>query len=280
MNKLNHCHAALMLLLSALLMSSAVRAQSSTQLPASRLLLTGSTTMAPLMTEVVKRFTALHPRIQIEIQMGGSGRGVSDTRQGKADIGMVSRALGETEKDLAGIPIARDGVAVIVHKDNPVSALSDRQLVDIYSGKIANWRQVGGRDAPLHTLAGPPDGGSSELFSHYLQLPYEQIKAQGRVGPNAERIAAVAADPHAMIWLSVGEAERKARAGVPIKLLAIGGVVASSKNIRSGNYPISRPLTLVTRGTPAGAARAFIEFCVSSQVTDLVLAFDFVPYLD
>ena len=111
-------------------------------------------------------------------------------------------------------------------------------------------------------------------------MPYEQIKAQGRVGPNSERIAAVAADPHAVIWLSVGEAERKARSGVPIKLLAIGGVPASSKSIRSGNYPISRPLTLVTLGTPTGAARAFIEFCASSQVTDLVLAFDFVPYLD
>lgn len=270
----------LTLLLSALLISNWVRAEPSTPLPTSRLLLTGSTTMAPLMVEIGKRFHTLHPRIQIEVQMGGSGRGISDARQGKADIGMVSRTLGETEKDLAGIPIARDGVAVIVHKDNPVNALSDRQLLDIYTGKIANWRQVGGRDAPLRMLAGPPEGGSSELFSHYLQLPYERIKAQGRVGPNAERIAAVAADPHAMIWLSVGEAERRARDGVPIKLLAVGGVAASSKNVRNGNYPLSRPLTLVTRGTPTGAARAFIEFCVSSQVTDLVLAFDFVPYLD
>ncbi|MDP3844191.1 MAG: phosphate ABC transporter substrate-binding protein [Oxalobacteraceae bacterium] len=280
MNKLIKWQAALMLLLSALVMSNGVRAQSSAQLPASRLLLTGSTTMAPLMVEIGRRFQTLHPRIQIEVQMGGSGRGISDARQGKADIGMVSRALGERERDLTGMPIARDGVAIIVHKDNPVSALSDRQLLDIYSGKIANWRQVGGRDAPLHMLAGPPEGASSELFSHYLQLPYEQIKAQGRVAANAERIAAVAADPRAIIWVSVGEAERKALDGVPIKLLAVGGVAAGSKTVRNGNYPISRPLTLVTRGTPTGATRAFIEFCVSSQVTDLVLAFDFVPYLD
>lgn len=269
----------LMLLLSALLISNGSRAEHA-PLPASRLLLTGSTTMAPLMTEVAKRFQTLHPGIQIEVQMGGSGKGISDVRQGKADIGMVSRALGESERDLAGMPVARDGVAVIVHKDNPVNVLSDRQLLDIYSGKIANWRQVGGRDAPMHILAGPPEGGSSELFSHYLQLPYDRIKADRRVGPNAERITAVAADPDALIWVSVGEAERKARDGVPIKLLAVGGVLASSKSVRSGNYPISRPLTLVTRGSPAGAARAFIEYCVSSQVTDLVLAFDFVPYLD
>lgn len=280
MNKSIRWQAILMLLLSALVMSNAVRAQSSVQLPASRLLLTGSTTMAPLMMEVARRFQTLHPAIQIEVQMGGSGRGVSDTRQGKADIGMVSRALGETERDLYGISIARDGVAVIVHKDNPVTSLSDRQLLDIYSGKIANWRQVGGRDAPMQVLAAPLEGGSSELISQYLRIPYDQIKAQRRIAANADRIAAVSADPHAIIWTSVGEAEREVRVGVPIKLLAVGGVAASSKNVRSGDYPLSRPLTLVSRGTPTGAARVFIEFCASSQVTDLVSAFDFVPYLD
>lgn len=269
----------LMFLLSVLMMGSGVRAEPA-PLPASRLLLAGSTTMAPLMTEVARRFQSLHPGIRIEVQMGGSGRGVSDARLGKADIGMVSRPLGETEKDLSGIPIGRDGVALIVHKDNPVSALGERQLLDIYTGKVANWQQVGGRDAPIHVLAGPPEGGSSELFSHYLKLPYDQILAQRQVAANADRIATVAGDPHAIIWVSVGEAERKARDGVPIKLLAVDGVAASSKAVRSGNYPISRPLTLVTRGTPTGAARAFIEFCVSSQITDLVLVFDFVPYLD
>lgn len=271
---------ALLLLLAALLLGNGVRAEPSAPLPGSRLLLSGSTTMAPLLIEIAKRFRLQHPDLQIEVQMGGSGRGISDARQGKAEIGMVSRTLGESEHDLYAMPIARDGVAVIVHKDNPVNALSDRQLLDIYSGKLTNWRQVGGRDVPLQALAGPPEGASSELFAHYLRLPYDQIKAQGRFGPNAERIAAVAADPHAMIWVSVGEAERKARDGAPIKLLAVGGVAASSRTVRSGNYPIARPLTLVTRGTPTGTARAFIEFCVSSQVTDLVLAFDFVPYLD
>lgn len=271
---------ALLFLLSTLVICRASGAEPSAPLPASRLSVTGSTTMAPLMTEIAKRFQALHPDIRIEVQMGGSGRGISDARQGKADIGMVSRALGEGERDLYSMPIARDGVAIIVHQENPVNSLSDRQLVDIYSGRIANWRQVGGSDAPLRALAAPPEGGSSELFSHYLQLPYDQIKAPERIGPNAERIKAVATDPHAIVYVSVGEAERKARDGVPIKLLTIGGVPASSKNVRNGNYPLSRPLALVTRGTPSGKGRAFIEYCVSSQITDLVLAFDFVPYLD
>lgn len=281
MNRLFGWFSTLIFLSVLLPMASAVRADESlTQRTPIRLLLTGSTTMAPLMAEIARRFENRPPHILVDVQMGGSGRGVSDVRQAKADIGMVSRTLSETERDLYGIPIARDGVAIIVHRDNPVNALSDRQLLDIYTGKVANWRQVGGRDAAMRIFSGGPEGGSSELFSHYLRLPYEQIKAQKRIGPNAERIAAIAADPNAIIWVSVGEAERKAREGTPIKLLTVNGVIASSRNVRSGNYPLSRPLSLVTRGTPSGATRAFIEYCVSSQVTDLVLAFDFVPYLD
>lgn len=279
MNGLFGWISSLILISACLPMAGAARADDSVAPPA-RLLLAGSTTMAPLMAEIARRFESRPPHTPVEVQMGGSGRGVSDVRQSKADIGMVSRTLGETERDLYSIPIARDGVAVIVHRDNPVNTLSDRQLLDIYTGKIANWRQVGGRDAAMHILAGGPEGGSSELISHYLRLPYEQIKTQKRIGPNAERIAAVAADPAAIIWVSVGEAERRAREGIPVKLLAVNGVIASSRNVRSGNYPLSRPLSLVTRGTPSGAARTFIEYCVSSEVTDLVLAFDFVPYLD
>ena len=120
--------------------------------------------------------------------MGGSGRGISDARQGKADIGMVSRAPGESERDLSGLPIARDGVAIIGHKDNPVSALSDRQLLDIYSGKIANWRQVGGRDALLHVLAGPPEGGSN-CSAITCNCPTSRSRPRGGLGltPSASR---------------------------------------------------------------------------------------------
>ena len=245
-----------------------------------QLQLAGSSTMAPLMTEIAKRFQTLHPEVRIAVRMGGSGRGVSDARAGTADIGMVSRALSEGERDLYGVPIARDGVAVIVHRDNPVAALSERQLVDIYTGKIVNWREVGGRDASILVLAGPPQRGSSELFVHYLRLGYEQFKAGKVVGDNAERIEAVAADAHAIVYVSLGEAERDALAGVPIKLLPAGGVAASSRSVRRGDFPISRPLTLVAKGAPTGLARDFVEFCLSSQVTDIIRTLDFVPYLD
>ena len=248
--------------------------------PAAHLRLTGSSTMGPLMTEVARRFQRHHPRIRVDVEMGGSGRGLSDVRQGRADIGMVSRALADGENDLYGIPIARDGVAVVVHRDNPLAALQREQLAGIYTGKITNWRQLGGADGPLRLLAGHANGGSTAQLTHYLGLPYTAFAAPRGIDGNAERIRAVAADPLAIVYASLGQAERQLQAGLPIKLLALDGVAASSANIRNASYPMARPLTLVSRNVPAGAARQFTQFCATSQISDLVLAHDFVPYLD
>ena len=88
-----------------------------------KLVLTGSSTVAPLAGELGKRFESLHPGVRVDVQMGGSSRGIADARQGLADIGMCSRALKETESDLLAFTIARDGICIIVHKKNPVTSL-------------------------------------------------------------------------------------------------------------------------------------------------------------
>ena len=193
---------------------------------------------------------------------------------------MVSHTLVESGSTLYGFPIARDGIAVIVNRDNPVQALSDRQLIDIFTGKITNWKRVGGRDVPIQVLAGEANRGSSELFMQYLRIRYEDIRPQRLVGDNALRIKAISETPGAIVYVSVGEAERKAKAGAPIKLLPVDGIEATSQSVRQGSFPISRPLTLVTSGLPKGLAKTFVEFSLSSQVTDLVVNFDFIPYLD
>lgn len=245
-----------------------------------RLRIAGSSTMAPLVTAIARRLHARYPQVDISIEAGGSGRGLDDARAGKADIGMVSRALGEGDKDLYSLPIGRDGVALVVHRANPVRSLTPRQIADIYSGKISNWKQVGGANAPIFVIKSEEKRSSSELFTHYFQLRYEDMKSQLVAGDNAERIELLLKHPNAIVYMSVGEAERNAQKGVPLKLLPIDGVAASSRAIRSGDYPLARPLTLVTKGTPAGLTKLFIEYAASSQVSDLVVAHDFVPYLD
>jgi phosphate transport system substrate-binding protein len=139
--------------------------------------------------------------------------------------------------------------------DNAVRGLSDDQIVAVYGGKILNWRQLGGRDAPIAVLNSHPDRSSSELFTQYFKMSYGDMKPHRTLGDNRERIKAIVENPNAVIYMSVGEAERNALAGVPIKLLPVGGAAATSKNIRSGNFPISRALTLVTKDVPQGLAK-------------------------
>jgi len=245
-----------------------------------RLVLSGSTTMAPLMVAIARRFEQRHPGTRIEVRMGGSGNGISEVRSQAADIGMVSRSLHAGEQELYNVAIARDGVALIVHRSNPAQTLSDAQLLQIYDGKLNNWSKAGGPNGAIHVLAGTEAGGSTSLMAAYLELPFEQFAAARKIGPNQERIAAVAADPLAIEYVSFGEAERAVRGGSHIKLLAIGGVQATSAEVRAGRYPLARPLLLVGRTAPTGAAREFIEFCLSLQVRDLIAAYDFVAYQD
>ncbi|HEX6364368.1 MAG TPA: phosphate ABC transporter substrate-binding protein [Albitalea sp.] len=245
-----------------------------------RLVITGSNTMAPLVSAIARRFVALHPGVAIEVQPGGTGRGLDDARRGAADVGMVSRALGDAERDMQGLPIARDGVALVVHKDNPVSGLTDRQVVGIYTGRITRWSEVGGRDAPIVAYEAAGARASAELFASYFGLAREAIQARPAAGIGAARLRLVAENRDAILYMSVGLAERAAESGAPIRMLPAGGIAATSRNIRNGHFPISRPLTLATRARPGALAKAFVDYCGTSQITDLVLEHDFVPYLD
>ncbi|MEO8599158.1 MAG: phosphate ABC transporter substrate-binding protein, partial [bacterium] len=227
---------------------------------ADRLVLTGSSTVAPLALEIAKRFEQQNPGVRVDVQSGGSSRGVADARSGLADIGMVSRALKPEENDLIAHTIAMDGIGIILHSGNPVQSLSDTQIIAIYTGQIANWKAVGGRDARI-TVVNKAEGRSTlELFLHHFALKNSEIKAQVVIGENEQGIKTVAGNPAAIGYVSIGTAEFDAAHGTPIKLLPMAGVAATVANVRDGRFPLSRPLNLVTRGAPSGLAKRFIDF--------------------
>lgn len=245
-----------------------------------KLVITGASTLAPLIAEIGKRFESLYPTVRIDVQSGGSSRGVADARQGLADIGMVSRAMKEDERDLSAFPVARDGVCPILHQENPVQALADEQIVAIYTGTITNWKAVGGADAPI-TVVNKAEGRSTlEVFLHYFKLKNVDVKAQVVIGDNEQGVKTVAGNRNAIGYVSIGTAEYDATHGVPIKLLPIGGVAASTESVRKGSFPLSRPLHLVTRTSPSDLAKAFIEYAQSRAVHDLIKQQYFVPLAD
>lgn len=242
-----------------------------------KLVITGSSTVAPLALEIAKRFEKQNSGVRVDVQSGGSSRGMADARSGLADIGMVSRALKPEENDLTAHTIAMDGVGIILHRDNPVQSLTDQQIKAIYSGSITNWKAVGGKDARI-TVVNKAEGRSTlELFLHHFALKNSAIKAQVVIGENQQGIKTVAGNPGAIGYVSIGSAEYEAGQGTPIKLLPMEGVVATVISVRDGRFPLSRPLNLVTKGEPSGLTKRFIDFARSGAIHDLVEAQFFVP---
>lgn len=242
------------------------------------LTLTGSSTVAPLASEIARRYETQSPGVRIDVQAGGSSRGIADARAGTADIGMASRALKADEADdLVAHTIARDGVAIILHAANSVAGLTDDQVRDIYRGRIADWQALGGPALPI-TVVNKAEGHSTlELFLAHFGLASTAIRASVVIGDNEQGIKTVAGNPGAIGYVSIGAAQRAAAAGVPIRPLPLNGVPATAQAVRQGRFPLSRPLNLVSRGTPRDEAARFIGYAQSAAVHDLVESFGFVP---
>jgi len=242
-----------------------------------KLVLTGSSTIAPLALEIGKRFEKLNPGVRVDVQSGGSTRGVNDALSGLADIGMASRSLKSNEKGLVEHRIAMDGIGIILHEKNSIQVLSDGQIKAIYTGKITNWQQLGGEDRRI-TVVNKAEGHSTlELFLHHFKLKNSDIRAHVVIGSNQQGIKTVAGNVGAIGYVSIGTAEYEHAQGTPIHLLPMAGVPATVSNVREGLFPLSRPLNLVSKGAPTGLAKQFIEFAQSEAVDDLVTSQYFVP---
>lgn len=262
----------------ALAVAAAVRA--APPAPAGTLRIAGSSTMAPLVRALADRFGAAQPNLQIAVQVGGSQRGIDDVRSGAADLGMVARALAADERDLLGIAIARDGVAFIVHRDNPVKEMTRAQLQAIFSARAVDWKLFGGSAGPIHVLTREGGRATLDLACNYLDVAPTAIRAQRAIGDNAALIEVVAADVHAIGFASIGATQSAINARRPIRALRLDGVAPTTRELARGSYPILRPLNLVVRARPTGATRAFIDFALSAQAADLIAQHDFVAYRD
>jgi phosphate transport system substrate-binding protein len=239
------------------------------------LVLTGSSTMVPLLRDIGKRFESSHPGVRVDVQASASTRGVSDARQGLADIGMVARSLKPDEAMLQATPIALDAVCIIVNRTNPVETLTDDQIVRMYTRGHSNWKEVGGPDLPI-VLVHMTDGRALlDLFLDHFKLRSTQIRADALIQDSAQGIQAVASRQGAIAYVSCGHAEA-VHENISVRSLPSGGITPTAQHIRDGTYPLSRPLQLVTRETPKGLAAEFIDFARSNAVLDLVQQHHFV----
>ena len=153
-------------------------------------------------------------------------------------------------------------------------------MIELFTGKIANWKALGGPDARIEVVTREPGQNSLELISDYLGIAPTAIKAAHVIGETFELQRLVAANRNTIAFLSVGVVDDSVQKGQPLKPLALDGIAPGSGSVRDGTWPLSRPLNLFTRRVPAGAAKAFIEFALSPAAREVIFEYDFVPYLN
>lgn len=221
----------------------------------------GSTSVQPYAEILAEEFEQLYQSSEIDVQGGGSAAGITAAESGTADIGMSSRNLKdpELERGLWWVEIARDGLAIIVHPDNLVKDLTFEQIRDIYSGKILNWNQVGGRDAEIHLIAREEGSGTRTAFEDLL-MDGQRITPKAIVqNSNGSVKQLVSNDQDAVGFISLGLVNHQVRA------LRLNGVAATHENIVNGTYELYRPFLFIAKSKPTGAVEQFIEFVLSDE---------------
>lgn len=237
--------------------------------------LAGSTSVQPLAEELTMRFMELNRDVKIDVAGGGSGAGVESAVNGAADIGMASRELKDSEKennpDLKTIVIAKDGITVIVNKENSINDLTLDQVKDIFSGKISNWKELGGKDAGI-TVVNREEGSGTRGAFEEIVLGDEKFTDKAAIQNSTGAIkTAVSADPNAIGYISMGSMSDD------VKSIKIGGIEPSNDNAKSGQYPIARPFIFLVNGEAEGLAKAFIDWVLENEAQEIVQENGFIP---
>ncbi len=223
------------------------------------LVIAGSTSVQPFAEKLAEIFMHQHPKALINVQGGGSSAGVYAARQGAADLGASSRELAPAEKDLIEIPIAYDGIAVIVHPTNPLTTLSLEQLRQIFESRLKNWKDLGLPPHPIHLITREEGSGTREAFEHLVMGKAEITPAALVQDSNGAVRELVAGDPYALGYISAGLVDGR------VKAVAIDGISPTPENIKNRTYELVRRFLLVSRTPPAGLCKAFVEFILSPQ---------------
>ncbi len=206
--------------------------------------LAGSTSMQKLCEAMIESFEEAYPDITVTAEYTGSGAGLEALAGGKTDIGNASRSLKDGEKQSGAVEniVAIDGIAVITHKDNTVSDLTAQQLTDIYTGKITNWKDLGGADEAIVVLGREAGSGTRGAFEELLKIEDQCAYAQ-ELDSTGGVLAKVAATPGSIGYVSLDVVDDT------VKALSLDGVAPTEENIVAGSYKLSRPFVMATLGT-------------------------------
>jgi len=251
----------------------------------------GSDTMVNLGQAWAEVFMEKNTGDFVAVTGGGSGTGLSSLISGTCDIAMSSRNIKEKEIALAKqkginpneIKVALDGLAVVVNPGNPISKLTLAQLADIFTGRVTNWKEVGGKNEKIVVLSREVNSGTHVYFKEHV-LRKNDPNSKEEFAPTALMLSSsqaiadeVAGNPAAIGYYGMGYISKKQKPLAIAKDEKSEYETPTIENVINGKYPISRPLFLYNNGMPEGLVKKFVDFTLSKEGQDIVLATDFVP---
>lgn len=235
----------------------------------------GSSAMQPLVDEMAKRYMAENPNVQIQVQGGGSGTGLSQVSDGGANIGNSDVFAEEKEgidaAQLYDNKVCVVGMGAVANKEIGVTNLTQDQLIAIFTGQIKNWKEVGGSDVNIVLVNRPKSSGTRATFVKYALNGKEE--AEGITEESSGNVKKIVAEtPGAVGYLAFSYLDDS------ILALSLDGIEPKAENIYTGDYKVWAYQHSYTKGEPTGASKAFIEYMMKPEVqATVVVEMGYIP---
>ena len=232
-----------------------------------RVSISGSTSVGPLMEKVAEKYESENKSLSIEINQVGSSAGIKDTINGVSEIGMSSRKLKpEEEKEVKGTVIAYDGIALITNKNNTVKDITMDKIKDIYTGKITNWKDLGGSDMPIVVVSREDGSGTRDAFQEIVGYKSDELVANATISDgNGNVKTTVEGNENAIGFVSFEYLDDK------IGQLSVDGIKPEANLVKSGEYKLSRPFILASKeGSITEEGKKLIDYILSDAGQKIV----------
>lgn len=233
----------------------------------------GSTSMEKVIGFLSEAYMEEHGDIKVTYNPTGSSSGIQAVAEGRCDIGLASRDLKDEETaDLQGTIVAIDGIGIIVNPDNPVTDLTIEQIGKIYSGEVANWKELGGSDAPIVCIGREAASGTRDGFEEVTGTK-DKCKYSQELTSTGDVVQTVSGNPNAIGYASIASANDS------VKTVSVEGINPTTETIQNGEYKVQRNFVLVTKkDTPLSkTAEEFFDFATSPQADSLITEAGAVP---
>lgn len=234
----------------------------------------GSTSMEKVIGGLGEAFEEENPGVTFTYNPTGSGSGITAVTEGRCDIGLSSRDLKDEElaQGLTETVLAKDGIAIVVNPENKVEDLTVEQIADIFTGKITNWKEVGGDDAEIVLIGREAGSGTRDGFESITGTE-EACQYRQELTSTGDVITTVAGNPAAIGYASLASVQDS------VKAVTVGGVAPTEETIADGSYAVQRPFILVTKEGEqlSDAAQAFFDYATSEAANEIITSAGVVP---